>query len=141
MSSENIPGPQEFISLNKVNFTHQDIFSVVDDFYSRIQKDPILKVPFETVEDWPEHVKRLTHFWWIKFGGRPYMKAEYNPPQKHFLAGFNEQLLSRWLSIFHDTLQTHLTLEQSELWKQISNRMGDALTMKNEILKEQFNIK
>lgn len=136
MSQSNKPTPETEIRINGVAFTHQNMFDVVDDFYTRIQNDPVLQIPFKSVHDWPEHIARLTHFWWTRFGGKAYMFAEYNPPLKHFYAGFNDELLKRWLRLFHETLKTHLSPEQVSLWKLISERMGDSLSMKNEYLKQ-----
>ncbi|HRO67008.1 MAG TPA: group III truncated hemoglobin [Pseudobdellovibrionaceae bacterium] len=121
------------VTLNGVTFLHKDIRVVVDLFYSRVQEDALLKIPFASVHDWPEHVRRLTHFWWIKFGGTPYQFTHYNPVPKHYHAGFNETLLQRWLGLFQQTLNECLTAEQADLWTIISNRMGHALSMKNEL--------
>lgn len=125
------------VTVNGVEFSHDDIFHVVDDFYGRIQRDPVLQVPFSSVGDWVEHVQKLTHFWWIRFGGEPYLFNFYNPVAKHYFAGFNRELLTRWLFIFHETLQTHLSSEQVALWKLISERMGDSLDMKNELFRRE----
>lgn len=126
------------VELNGIKFAHEDIFNVVDDFYTRIQHDPVLQVPFKSVGDWPEHIQRLTHFWWVRFGGEPYMFNRYDPVAKHFFAGFNRELLTRWLAIFHDTLRTHLNSRQIALWKLISERMGESLSAKNEFFRSGF---
>jgi len=126
---------EERISVNGIEFTHADIARVVDTFYYRVQKDPLLQVPFQSVHDWPEHIARLTHFWWIKFGGKPYMFSQYNPVVKHFFAGFNEELLARWLMLFHQVLQEQLSPEQAELWALVSKRMGQGLSVKNELFR------
>lgn len=132
------PPADALINVNGVDFSHQDIFSVVDDFYTQIQQDEVLKVPFASVVDWPEHVERLTHFWWIRFGGEPYMFSHYNPVGKHFYAGFNSELLERWLKLFHQTLKKYLQPDQIALWKLISERMGESLTVKNDMLKHEL---
>jgi len=134
------PNLTDEIQVNHVTFTHGDIFNVVDDFYTKVQTDSILKVPFESVHDWPEHIQRITHFWWIRFGGKPYMFAEYNPVLKHFFAGFNAHFLSRWLQLFHETLGAHLNQTQVELWKVISERMGQSLSIKNDHFKEHYEL-
>lgn len=126
------------VIVNGISYTHGDIFRVVDDFYGRIQRDPLLQVPFRSVADWPEHIQRLTHFWWVRFGGKPYLFNSYNPVAKHFFAGFNRELLTRWLLIFKETLQVNLTSEQATLWKLISERMGEALLMKNENFRSEY---
>lgn len=128
----------ESLTLNGVEFTHGDLRKVVDDFYTRIQQDPLLEVPFRSVHDWPEHIVRLTHFWWIRFGGRPYLFSEYNPVLKHYFAGFNSTLLERWLGLFRDTLKDHLNSRQAELWSLIVGKMGESLSFRNELLKAEY---
>lgn len=136
MNNSRKPNPETELTVNGVAFTHQSMFDVIDDFYTRIQKDPALQIPFKSVHDWPEHIERLTHFWWTRFGGQAYMFAEYNPPLKHFHAGFNDELLHRWIEIFTETLKDHLKPEQVKLWGLIALRMGESLSMKNEYLKQ-----
>ncbi len=120
------------VTVRGVAFHHEDIRRVVETFYRRVEHDPVLKVPFRSVHDWPEHIERLTHFWWIKFGGKPYMFGHYNPVLKHYHAGFNEAFLARWLGLFHEVLREHLNPEQCELWTLISTQMGRGLAVKNE---------
>lgn len=129
----NPPLPEAFVTVNGQQFTHADIFNVVDLFYSRVQEDAELSVPFRSVHDWPEHVSRLTHFWWIRFGGEPYQWTHYNPVPKHFHAGFNAELLARWLKLFERTLTETLPEAPAQLWSEIARRMGHALSLKNEI--------
>lgn len=138
MQTHQPPDGSTTVHVNGVEFTHQEIQSVVDDFYGQVANDPLLSVPFQSVHDWPDHIQRLTHFWWTRFGGRPYMNVSYNPPLKHFHAGFNQEFLTRWLELFHATLAKHLKEPQSKLWALISSRMGEGLSMKNEMLKKHF---
>lgn len=130
------PDENEEIEVAGVLFRHGDIDRVVAEFYAQVPQDDLLKVPFQSVHDWPEHVRRLTHFWWIRFGGRAYMLAQYAPVPKHFFAGFNETLLKRWIALFKSTLETHASPEQKKLWSSIVERMGQALLAKNEMFGE-----
>lgn len=129
---------QRFVNPNGIQFSHDDIFNVVDDFYTRIQHDELLSVPFKSVHDWPEHIKRLTHFWWIRLGGKPYMFSDYNPIPKHFFAGFNAVFLERWLNLFHETHRQHLNDEQCALWKDLSEQMGQGLSLRNEMFRKHY---
>ncbi len=129
----------ETVAIKGIDFSHKDVFEVVDTFYYRVQQHPQLKVPFQSVHDWEEHIQRLTHFWWIKFGGNPYLLTSYNPVLKHFQAGFNEELLTHWLTLFHQVIDEKLTPEQANLWKLISSRMGEALSIRNEMYREAQN--
>jgi hemoglobin len=136
MSDAQLPHPEETIQPQGTVFSHEDLRLVVDGFYNKVAVDPLLKVPFSSVHDWPEHIARLTHFWWIRLGGKPYMFTHYNPIQKHFYAGFNETFLERWLSLFHETMREHLKEEQVQVWKAISENMGRVLNQRNEALKK-----
>jgi hemoglobin len=127
------PGNDERVTLNGVAFSHREIALVVDGFYSKVANDPVLQAPFRSVRNWPEHIERMTHFWWTKFGGRPYLAYQYDPVTRHFAAGFNLALLSRWLTLFHHTLGERLRPDQYELWAVIAERMGQGLAYKNEL--------
>ncbi len=136
----NTPKESDVITVNGIPFEHGKMFKVVDEFYTLIQSDSLLKVPFASVHDWPDHIERLTHFWWIRFGGKPYLPfVSYNPVEKHFFAGFNQEFLERWLLLFHQTIDKHLNQDQAELWKLISKRMGHALSMKNDFYSQAYN--
>ena len=132
------PQSMESLKVGRVTFTHADIQSVVEDFYTQIQFDPQLEVPFRSVHDWPEHINRLTHFWWIRFGGQPYLFNQYNPVLKHFFAGFNDELLTRWLLLFRKSLQNKLSEEQTSLWGSITEKMGQSLSMRNEEFRKDY---
>lgn len=127
----------EVVEVNGISFTHHDVHVVVEDFYRKVAIDDELSVPFRSVHDWPEHVERLTHFWWIRFGGKPYMMTHYNPVLKHFYAGFNEELLKRWIFLFKQTLQNKLTPEQTQIWGTLVDKMGASLLIRNDLLKAQ----
>ena len=45
MSMEDAPRKNELIEVTGVLFSYMDIFSVINDFYGRIQTDPILQAP------------------------------------------------------------------------------------------------
>lgn len=126
------------VQVNDVVFSHKDISTVVNAFYQKVEHDPILKVPFQSVHDWPDHIKRLAHFWWIRFGGKPYMFSHYNPVTKHYFAGFNQTFLKHWLKLFHQTLNEKLSPQQAMTWKTISEHMGKGLSARNEYFKKEY---
>lgn len=126
------PSDLDTLDLDGVTLRFAEIYRVVDVFYSQVQKDPQLKIPFGSVKDWAHHVDRLTHFWWIRLGGRPYQQGMYNPVEKHFLAGFNQVLLTRWLELFRETLRKNLESKAADRWDEIASSMGDALLFKNQ---------
>lgn len=123
------------LDLNGVIFSHGDIRAVVERFYALVEVDPLLGAPFSSVTDWPHHIERLTHFWWVRFGGEPYIDTMYDPVGKHYAAGFNRVFLTRWLELFDETVAKTLKPDQAEIWSKVAHRMGEALTMKNEFYK------
>jgi len=128
----------EVIAINGVAFSFADIERVVDYFYRALAADEILKVPFSTVLDWNHHIELMTNFWWIKFGGKLEVRYPYNPIPKHFQAGFNDELLARWLGLFYKTLDNTLSVQQRDAWYLISESIGHTLTLKNELFKAQL---
>ena len=134
----NTPEPSDYVEIKAIRFTFEDIFKVVDAFYHEVPKDSLLSKPFNSVKDWPHHIERLTHFWWTRFGGMAYQEGFYDPVGKHFAAGFNEEFLQRWLSLFREILDQKLSPSQAELWSSITESMGQALSRNNQIMIERF---
>jgi hemoglobin len=130
---EHFPNPTDYVTLQNQQLTHAEIFSVVDNFYRKVAVDPALSIPFRSVHDWPEHIQRMTHFWWIRFGGKPYLFTEYNPVAKHFFAGFNKTFLGIWLELFRETLNEKLQPAQADIWRAVSEAMGQGLLLRNEL--------
>lgn len=132
------PPLSETIVFDDISFCLGDITNVINDFYNNVAKDPLLSVPFSSVQDWPQHIGNLTHFWWIKFGGARYSDASYNPPMKHFAAGYSQEFLTRWLELFKNSLDKNLNPNQIDVWFGMSQRMGQFLLQRNEDIKASF---
>ncbi len=132
------PQGNDFVEVSSIKFTHDDIYQVVKSFYAKVAKDRYLQAPFNVVGDWPHHIDRLTHFWWIRFGGRPYLPVQYDPVQKHYETGFSEELLDIWLTLFTEVLSETLQPSQANLWSIIAQTMGDALNSNNELMKLKY---
>ncbi len=134
MTSVNAPDKCEIVEVNSIPFTFQEMNNVVKAFYAKVAVDDHLHGPFSMVDDWPHHIERLTHFWWIRFGGRPYMDVQYDPIGKHLESGFNEGLLEIWLDLFKEVLNETLSVPQALLWSEFAGRIGVALNRNNEMM-------
>ncbi|MCO6441848.1 MAG: group III truncated hemoglobin [Nitrococcus mobilis] len=108
---------------------HETVCRVVDDFYGRVQSHPTLAEPFKRVKDWPEHIARLSHFWWITMGGERYRNDQYHVIAKHMPIGVTDALVDDWLALFHTTLEDHLTPEQTEFWYGYAEQLGQSIRM------------
>ena len=135
MNRVNKPQESEWIEVDSIKFTFADINNVIKRFYAKVVIDDHLYGPFSVVDDWPHHIERLTHFWWIRFGGKPYMDVQYDPISRHFETGFSVGLLEIWLDLFKETMKESLTAPQTQLWSDFSERIGEALNRNNEMMK------
>ena len=108
------------------------VSQVVSEFYDCVQQHPRLAVPFALVTDWPEHKAHLTHFWWVTLGGKRYREKPYSVAEKHALAGFTPTVLQEWLTLFGETLTTHLRPELADEWYARAEHIGRSLTLMHE---------
>lgn len=110
--------------------TPQVIASVVDDFYARCRRDPVLGPVFEAeVDDWDEHLSRIRAFWGAAmlrdggYSGRP-LEAHLAIP------GLSPAHFSVWLRLFALTVESHsppLTESDVALFKTRAGRMANRL--------------
>ncbi|TSJ87476.1 group III truncated hemoglobin [Chitinimonas sp. BJB300] len=106
---------------------------VVDAFYAAIRQHPTLAGPFGRVTDWPEHLRHLSHFWWVTLGGKRYLDYRYNVPERHAAAGFTPELLQDWLALFRQTVHTHLDVDLANAWLARVERIGESLRLMHEL--------
>lgn len=130
------PKKEDSLNVKGTTFTFGDIQKVIDQFYERVETHRHLKIPFSSVEDWPSHKAKLAHFWWIRFGGDPYMDIEYNLIQKHYETGYNEEFLEMWLTLFKEVLTSNLNQDQAKLWQMFAEGIGNALNFHHGVLKK-----
>ena len=110
------------------------IDKVVDDFYNRIQKHPTLSKPFSIVNHWKEHKDKIAEFWWVVLGGIPSNSYKYDPVNKHFAAGFTQELLEDWKALFFEVLSAHLPIDLAQAWQSRVELIGGNLLMQNDRL-------
>ena len=112
----------------------ESIDKVVDDFYDRIQNHPTLSKPFSIVTHWKEHKEKIAEFWWVVLGGIPNSPYKYDPVNKHFAAGFTQELLEDWKALFFEVLSQHLPLNLAQAWQSRVELIGGNLLIQNDRL-------
>jgi hemoglobin len=81
--------------------THQDIVLLVDEFYSSVLQDEILK-PFFADLDFEHHKPRMIHFWsFVLLNESGYTTNVFD---KHVHMHLKDEHFDRWLSLFHQTV-------------------------------------
>lgn len=86
--------------------TLEDIKTLVDTFYYKIQKDDMLGIIFnQNIQDrWPLHLEKMYRFWQTilleeyTYDGRPF------PPHAHL--PISKVHFERWLAIFEETVHS-----------------------------------
>jgi hemoglobin len=130
--------PSERIPLSS-KIGRDAIDKVVDDFYNQIQTHPTLSKPFSIVNHWDEHKEKIADFWWVVLGGQPTSSYKYDPVNKHFLAGFTQDLLADWKKLFFSVLSKHLFPELAQAWQDRVEMIGENLSKQNDRLVQNSN--
>lgn len=121
----------------------ENINFLVREFYAKVQEDPLLSPVFNSiVEDWPEHLERLTDFWETTLlRARSY---EGNPVQVHQQVDrqmnnrINMEHFGRWLQLWYQTINEHFTGEYANLAKERARSISTHLFLRMYSSREQF---
>lgn len=87
----------------EIAFTESEIRGLVDAFYAKVRRDPMLGPIFAAhIDDWDGHLTKLANFWssvLLKTG-----RYRGAPLPKHLaIADLNADLFERWLGLFRQT--------------------------------------
>lgn len=104
------------------------IRAVVDDFYGRIRRDPILGPVFNSrVDDWSKHLPKMYGFWATVVRGE--QRYHGNPVEAHRpITELTSDLFARWLDLFETVLAEHCTPADAQAWAATARRMGFAMS-------------
>jgi len=109
-----------------------DIKILVNDFYSKVREDLLLKDIFNSrIQDrWLQHLEKMYRFWQTvlldqhTYLGRPFLPHARLPVDKtHF---------ERWLKLFSETVDAHFEGEKAERAKWQGERMAEMFLSKIE---------
>lgn len=87
--------------------TFEDVQFLVNEFYSKVQKDELIGPVFnERIQNnWPEHLGKMYRFWQtVLLEEHTYSGAPFAP---HAFLPIGEEHFERWLSLFKETLSEH----------------------------------
>jgi len=106
----------------------KDIQLLVDTFYSKVRKNPVIGGIFESsIEDWPTHLEILYSFWEsLLFDKNTYTG---NPLAVHMAMPLEEQHFEVWLGLWRETHEelfvgprSQEAIQRAELIAQIFQR-------------------
>ena len=104
--------------------TFEDISLVVDVFYDRVRKDPLLGPVFmeRITGSWEPHLQTMRNFWYTVL----FAQAAYrgNPFMKHINLPVQAMHFERWIQLFHQTIDELFTGSVADDAKQKAVKMG-----------------
>lgn len=107
--------------------TSEEIRQLVDQFYGRIQADPVLGPIFDQhIDDWPLHLDIMVRFWSsILLGSGTYSGT---PMPKHVaLPDLDASMFHRWLELFHTTTSELPNRDMANQADELARRIARSL--------------
>jgi len=88
--------------MSEQKITEEEISSLVDRFYAKVQLDPEIGPIFnEKIEDWPTHLALLKNFWSTVMLTTGRYKGD--PMMTHLQLPLEPGHFNRWLTLFAET--------------------------------------
>lgn len=110
----------------------EDVKLLVNEFYAKVRKDPILSEIFNSViaDRWPIHLEKMYTFWQtVLLREHTYYGSPFAPHAKLPVSG---QHFDRWIKLFFSTIDEHFKGEKAEEAKWRAKKMADMFQMKIE---------
>jgi hemoglobin len=105
-----------------------DIALLVDRFYAKVRRDPVIGPLFEeAVEDWDAHLATLRSFWSsvMLTSGR----YKGNPLAIHMRQPIRPEFFDRWLALFSETAEEVVGGDRAVLFRIKANRIAASLKL------------
>lgn len=114
--------------MNKKDITNRaDIELLVNTFYDKVKRDPLLSPVFEHL-DWPKHLPSMYHFWTFNLLGEAGYKG--NIIQKHLPLNISAVHFTQWLKLFNATVDELFTGDKAEEAKSRAYSMAVVIQVK-----------
>lgn len=112
----------------------EDVSLLVTTFYGRVRKNPEIGNFFnEMIQDWPEHLEKLTDFWETnlfmvsKFRGNPMLA--HKKVDDSFNHAIEQRHFGEWLNMWFSTIDELFEGERANLAKNRARNMAHHLFM------------
>jgi hemoglobin len=111
--------------------SEDEIVRLVDAFYAKVRRDPILAPVFEraiAADAWPKHLAKMYDFWSgvMRTSGR----YKGNPLAVHAqVMGLEEGMFEPWLALFRETACELFSPEVAAAFREKSERIAESLKL------------
>ena len=110
--------------------TEEALGPLVERFYARVREDALLGPVFDgAVDDWPEHLERLTAFWSSvmltsgRYKGRPL------PAHLRHAEAMTPERFERWLVLWEKTTAEMFAPEAAAAFQAKARRIAESLSL------------
>lgn len=113
------------------DISEASIVRLVDAFYAKVRRDPVLAPVFERAieaERWPEHLRKMYDFWSsvMRTSGR----YKGNPLAVHAaLPDIEPEMFERWLALFGETAGELLAAPVAAVFRLKAQRIAESLQL------------
>jgi len=108
-----------------------EIVALVDAFYVKVRRDPVLGPVFERAiapDQWPTHLAKMYDFWSSVMLTTGRYKG--NPMMAHMqVEGIEETLFPRWLALFAETAEEICPPATAAIFRLKSERIAESLKL------------
>ncbi|MGH7036162.1 MAG: group III truncated hemoglobin [Stellaceae bacterium] len=111
--------------------SEDEIVRLVDAFYVKVRRDPILAPVFERAiapDAWPTHLAKMYDFWSSVM--RTSSRYKGNPLAVHAqVKGLEEGMFEPWLALFRETAGELFAPEVAGVFREKSERIAESLKL------------
>ncbi len=113
------------MDLNESPITEAMISTLVHRFYGRVREDALIGPIFEArIENWDEHLEKLTGFWASVVLRKP--GYDGRPMRPHLLMPLEGRHFDRWLDLIEETARSTLDVDVAALFIDRARRIADS---------------
>ncbi|UAY55129.1 group III truncated hemoglobin [Arachidicoccus terrestris] len=110
--------------------TLEDCKVLVDNFYDKVRKDPLIGPIFDGIirDKWPEHLEKMYRFWQtVLLEDHTYFGSPF-PPHANLPVDWHH--FEKWLELFNQTIDEHFTGDKATEARWRANKMAEMFNFK-----------
>lgn len=108
----------------------EELAPLVEEFYARVRADAELGPIFnDAIDDWPEHLGKLTAFWSSVMLTSGRYKGQPVPAHLKHKARITPALFERWLALWVQTTNDRMTPEAAAALQAKARRIAESLQL------------
>ena len=116
--------------MHRLTQTEDGLNALVEAFYARVRSDDELEPIFnDAINDWPEHLEKLTAFWSSVMLTSGRYKGQPVPAHMKHRDRITPALFNRWLDLWRRTTDDMMTPDAAEALQAKANRIAESLQL------------